>query len=216
MAEVDAVAAALSNLSIGAGGTPDSAPDSDPGSDDLNNMARLILEAKVLLAEAGVKHTKTPRGVNYLKEMGWLANNEEAPLPLRARASDLASRMRAENESVRDFIATINARKFDIALLNGFLNNFTMDAVTSITKAKALLRKININIYDFKDGKYGKTHSTVGKLASYSISRGLIFPLKIAKKGNIRIFLRELSGGGRRGGSRRQRKGPGKGAAPTS
>lgn len=65
------------------------------------------------------------------------------------------------------------------------------DPLLSITKARAALQRVHINLFDLLGGN-DKRHGSVQELADYTFEHGLVFPKRLAKGMGLRDFLRHL------------------------
>jgi hypothetical protein len=77
-------------------------------------------------------------------------------------------------------------------MVNNLLPN-NPQQISSMTQAKKLLRRKQINIYDYVRGNYQKTFRSVYALAAYSFANRMIYPLGKAKNSELKYLLRELS-----------------------
>jgi hypothetical protein len=77
-------------------------------------------------------------------------------------------------------------------MLNARLVQLGLPAETSVTKARAALKKLHINIFDLVAGNNRKFRS-VQALRAFTIKNKMFFPLQQAKAdGQLRPFLRKI------------------------
>eukprot|EP00762_Andalucia_godoyi_P007506 ANDGO_00773.mRNA.1 hypothetical protein CAOG_03730 len=118
--------------------------------------------------------------------------NPPAPPARRTRRhrganKDSGEERRALNAKVE---AQFTAKTRTLEGCNKLLGDFGLPPCESITKARAELAKIHINIYDLVAGRFDKVHKSVPALRKYSVDNGLIFPKQQAKSQGLRDFLR--------------------------
>lgn len=75
---------------------------------------------------------------------------------------------------------------------NEWLQGFGELPVTSKTQARLILSKILINIYDLKDKCYHKRFQSYNAFCRYTVQNKLLFPLRKAKKEDIKVFLKRI------------------------
>jgi hypothetical protein len=90
----------------------------------------------------------------------------------------------------------------DLERMNRWLVLFDEPKAESMTEARKMLRKVNVNLFDLLELGVNATpeeakkirHKSVAALAHYSYAKKKVFPLKRVKPGEeLAKFLRELS-----------------------
>ena len=95
----------------------------------------------------------------------------------------------------KDAILVATAEAFesaDLEKFNEWLVGLGQPSQESITKAKDVLSKILINIFDLIEKRYHMVQPSVRALAVYTRKNQLVFPLEYAKKSLEKVFLRGL------------------------
>jgi hypothetical protein len=106
----------------------------------------------------------------------------------------------AVRSAMREARAFFREASNKLELLNELILLCGRPAQPSITKARAQIVAIHVNIYDLRDaqqsGEPPRMFATVRELAIYTFKNNLIFPKKAAKEsdGFLRLFLRKLVG----------------------
>lgn len=80
-----------------------------------------------------------------------------------------------------------------LVYLNEYLRDFGLEPQLSITAAVGVLKKLNVNIFDFvKHRGQAKRFPTLKDLRIYSIRNKKVFPLVEAKSSGLSCFLKPL------------------------
>lgn len=98
---------------------------------------------------------------------------------VRSMYFDLLRQMINENNRVLLFIQT---NMYNLHLINGHLLSFNRLVQPTLKKAQQELSKVNINIYDFVDGRYDKVFATRHQLYTYTYDNCLVYPKETAKQ----------------------------------
>ena len=81
----------------------------------------------------------------------------------------------------------------DLDKLNTWLVRLGRQAEETAAKARASLKRVNVNIYDLVNDRLEPVFATVAELRNYTKKNNKIFPLQSAKAdGLLRLFLRPL------------------------
>lgn len=100
----------------------------------------------------------------------------------------------AEHDAkMREFAARAEEALQDLDTLNTWLLRLGRDSEDTPAKARAVLKRVNLNIYDLVNGRLEPVFATVAQLRDYTKKNSKIFPLQSAKAdGLLRLFLRPL------------------------
>lgn len=94
---------------------------------------------------------------------------------------------------MREFAARAEEALQDLEKLNTWLVRLGRQAEETAAKARASLKRVNVNIYDLVNDRLEPVFATVAELRNYTKKNNKIFPLQSAKAdGLLRLFLRPL------------------------
>jgi hypothetical protein len=94
---------------------------------------------------------------------------------------------------MQEFAARAEEALQDLDKLNTWLFRLGRQAEETAAKARASLKRVNVNIYDLVNDRLEPVFATVAELRNYTKKNNKIFPLQSAKAdGLLRLFLRPL------------------------
>jgi hypothetical protein len=122
-----------------------------------------------------------------------LVNGEDPLITIERAVNERNLGKRVMREFLKAY-AEDNANEFfdNLPKLNECLERLGKRSEDSLTKARASLRTIHINIYDLLAGRW-VVHNSVRALRKYTLSNKLVFPKDKAKSQGLRDFLRRLN-----------------------
>jgi hypothetical protein len=102
-------------------------------------------------------------------------------------------RIRARRER-EDHVAREGNKAFEsLQMLNEYLAKLKQLPEDSLTRARAALKRVHVNIFDLVEQDDPKTHRSVAALAFYTRREKKIFPKERAKSQGLQEFLKVVA-----------------------